>query len=264
MATIPVAKWSPPTTLPEGMKYLKGQQEIGEGGFHHWQIYMVTCNTCRLPRAKLLLCREAYLEPTRSKAAEQYVWKETTAVGGTRFELGVQGRPGKNAVDWIAAYELVKAGRVLDVDPGLQIRHMGSLLKIQALYSKPEFRMNLDVNVYWGPTGTGKSHSAWTEAQAFGDVYIKQPSTKWWDGYSGEENVIIDEFCGEIGITHLLRWLDKYPCSVEVKGSQVALRAKRFWICSNIEPRLWYTCPMAQQEALTRRLLNVVNKTESV
>ena len=55
----------------------------------------------------------------------------------------------------------------------------------------------------------------------------KDPRTKFWDGYRNQENVVIDEFRGAIDIAHILRWFDRYPVIVEVKGSSVVLSAKK-------------------------------------
>ena len=86
-------------------------------------------------------------------------------------------------------------------------------------------------------------------------MYIKDPNSKWWDGYNGQELVIIDEFSGVINVTHLLRWLDRYPCRVEVKGASKVLRATKFWITSNIDPRNWYAeITPEQKNALMRRM----------
>lgn len=68
-------------------------------------------------------------------------------------------------------------------------------------------------------------------------------------------NVVIDEFRGDIDIAHMLRWLDRYPVLVEIKGSSVVLVAETIWITSNIHPAHWY--PAIDQEtrdALLRRL----------
>lgn len=48
-----------------------------------------------------------------------------------------------------------------------------------------------DVRGIWiyGPPGTGKTHRARTR---YGKVYLK-PQNKWWDGYQGEETVVIDD-----------------------------------------------------------------------
>jgi hypothetical protein len=107
--------------------------------------------------------------------------------------------------------------------------------------------------VYWGHTGTGKSRRAWDEAGI--GAYPKDPRSKFWDGYRNHEHVVIDEFRGGIDISHILRWFDRYPVVVEVKGSSVVLSATHIWITSNIDPRQWY--PELDEEtlaALLRRL----------
>jgi len=72
----------------------------------------------------------------------------------------------------------------------------------------------------------------------------------------GQTKVIIDEFDGQIGITHLLRWMDKYPCSVEVKGGTLPLMATDFWITSNKPLEQWYPDASTNQvEALKRRVI---------
>lgn len=85
--TIPFASWSVPETLPDKIKYLKGQQEIGESGYHHWQL-LCCSEKMRLNALKALFCTQAHIELTRSEAADQYVWKEDTRVEGSQFELG--------------------------------------------------------------------------------------------------------------------------------------------------------------------------------
>jgi len=115
-----------------------------------------------------------------------------------------------------------------------------------------------EVYVFWGRTGTGKSKRAWEEASL--SAYPKSPTSIWWCGYQGHENVVIDEFRGQINISHVLRWLDRYPVIVEVKGSSVVLQAKRIWITSNISPDDWY--PDLDEEtrlALRRRFKNVIH-----
>lgn len=116
-------------------------------------------------------------------------------------------------------------------------------------------------NVYWGPTGTGKTRTAWEEAGL--DSFPKDPNTKWWDGYRGQRNVIIDEFRGSISISHMLRWLDCYPVSVEPKGGGTPLAACKFWITSNLPPEKWY--PDLDEDtfkALRRRFTKVVHFSE--
>lgn len=86
--TIPIEHWDVPEVLPAELKYLKGQQEIGESGFVHWQLLAACQTKMRLNAFKRLFCDKAHCELTRSKAADDYVWKDDTAIPGTRFELG--------------------------------------------------------------------------------------------------------------------------------------------------------------------------------
>lgn len=110
-----------------------------------------------------------------------------------------------------------------------------------------------EVFVFWGPTGVGKSRRVW-ELAGIG-AYPKDPNTKFWDGYRDHQSVVIDEFRGRVDISHLLRWFDRYPVLVEIKGSATPLLAQRIYVTSNLDPRVWYPdLDEATQAALMRRL----------
>lgn len=53
---------------------------------------------------------------------------------------------------------------------------------------------------HWGVTGTGKTRGV---RERFPDAYLKS-NTKWWDGYNGEDQVILDEMTpNTIGSWHI-------------------------------------------------------------
>jgi len=251
MVTIPWEGYTP--YRPPSVAYIKGQLERGsEGeGYLHWQLFVHFSGQQRLSHLRKVF-GNAHAEPTRSEAAEDYVWKEETRVEGTQFELG--NRPFKRncSADWAVILNDAKSGNFDGIPPDVLIRYYGNLKRIAVENAKP-VGIEKSCWVFWGKTGTGKSHRAWEEGTI--DAYPKDPNSKFWDGYRGQENVVIDEFRGTIGISHILRWLDKYPCIVEVKGSSVVLKAKNFWITSNLSPKMWY--PDLDEEtfnALMRRL----------
>jgi len=256
MLTLPFHLFTP--YLPPSCSYIRGQMEIGESGYQHWQVVVYMIKACRMTGVKKVFGEECHVEITRSEAANDYVFKDETAVVGTRFELGSKPRNRSESKDWDAIKNEAKNGMLDNIPSDVYIRCYHSLKRIACDHMAPEAIVR-EVFVYWGPTGTGKSRRAWEEAGM--SAFPKDPRTKFWDGYNGHENVVIDEFRGGIDIAHLLRWFDRYPVIVEVKGNSVVLKARKIWITSNLEPYFWYPeVDQATREALMRRL-TIINIT---
>lgn len=228
-------------------------------GYLHWQILVVFKRKLRLGGVKAIFGRTCHAEPSRSEAATEYVWKEHTRISNTQFELGKKPFRRSESTDWDAIKRDAKRGRLDDIPGDIFVRNYGNLKKIAVDHCEP-VAIERSVKVYWGPTGVGKSHRAWAEAGI--DAYPKDPRSKYWDGYRDQRHVVIDEFRGDIDIAHVLRWFDKYPVIVEVKGSSVVFKAERIWITSNLDPESWYpTLDPLTRDALLRRL-EIVNVTE--
>lgn len=251
LLTIPHEHFLP--YLPNGVCYIRGQLERGnQQGFLHWQVLAVFSGQQRLAALKRVFGDAAHAEPSRSDAADAYVWKEETRVDGTQFELGAKPFKRNCPDDWDAVKRLAKEGRLDELPAAIFVQHYRSLRTIAADFSTPVERVRR-VTVYWGATGVGKSRRAWDEAGM--EAYPKDPNTKFWDGYRGHKAVVMDEFRGRIDVSHLLRWCDRYPVLVEIKGSATVFLAERIWITSNLDPRDWY--PDLDEEtknALLRRL----------
>jgi len=233
--------------------WVRGQREIGEGGYEHWQFIVAFKKKQSLSSAKLALgMPSVHLELTRSSAAADYVWKEETRVDGTQFEYGAKPIDRKAKEDWDAIWELAKKNDLLAIPSQIRVSSYRTLRTIAADYASPT-PMVRTCKVFWGATGSGKSRRAWEEGGF--DSYCKDPRTKFWCGYQGETNVVIDEFRGGIDISHLLRWLDRYPVRVEIKGGSVCLKALNVWITSNLDPVDWYPeADVETKSALLRRL----------
>ena len=82
-----------------------------------------------------------------------------------------------------------------------------------------------------GPPGSGKTHSVHTTES---DLYVKAQN-KWWDGYTGQKAVLIDDFDqqGECLAHHMKIWSDKWPAQGEIKGGHVPLTYDRLIVTSN-------------------------------
>jgi hypothetical protein len=251
LLTIPHNDFTP--FLHSGVQYIRGQLELGsDTGYLHWQILVVLKSQQRLSAIKTLYGTSCHAEPSRSEAADDYVWKDETAVEGTRFELGSRKLKRNDPTDWTIVRDSARRGELDSLPPDVYVRHYRTLKAIAVDHCQP-CAIERKVHVYWGRTGTGKSRRAWDESGL--ESFPKDPRSKFWDGYRSHRNVVIDEFRGDIDISHVLRWFDRYPVIVEVKGSSVVLKAEEIWITSNLDPRLWYPNLDPQTlEALLRRM----------
>lgn len=83
----------------------------------------------------------------------------------------------------------------------------------------------------WGEPRTGKTRYAWDN---YPDLFVKDLN-KWWDGYHGQEVVLLDDWDPkqEILVQKLKIWADRYPFRAETKGSSMMIRPKMIIVTSN-------------------------------
>lgn len=165
--------------------------------------------------------------------------------------------------DLTALSSAIQAGK--GIGAMLDEELIGSLQQLQFAekilkYKEPKRSWVPEVWVLWGPPGSGKTRRA---HEILGDnLYVKRGSSgKWWEGYDGHENVLLDEFRGsDMPLTELLGILDRYEYRTECKGGSRQLLAKKIAITSPFHPREWYAHakgePLAQ---LQRRITFIEN-----
>lgn len=119
----------------------------------------------------------------------------------------------QNKERWADALAAARAGEIDNIEPGIQIKHYGTLNRIaqdaRADIALPTLDWTSPPNLWiWGPTGTGKSTKA---RSMLTEPYLKM-CNKWWDQYQNEEDVLIED----LGRTHdylgdhLKIWADRY------------------------------------------------------
>lgn len=122
------------------------------------------------------------------------------------------------------------------VDTGeICLLQLKSLIENKRLYKMLEdVPKVIERKCYWiyGEPRVGKSYCV---RMAF-DVYEK-PMNKWWDGYAGEDVVLIDDFDkhGECLGHYMKIWADNYRFNAEVKGSTIVPTYKKLIVTSNYE-----------------------------
>lgn len=238
---------SNPESLPDvqnpAVRYCVFQEEIGENGTPHLQGYIEMSRSMRLTWLKTNLpgFETAHLEPrmgTREQA-RAYCMKPETRIGEV-FESGDWESGGQGTrVDIAALKELVDKGAtdeaIWDAMPLMYLKYNRAIKDAKRLKTKCR-DWKTEVIVLIGKPRLGKSKYCLDNAPK---AYWKQRS-QWWDGYEGQEDVVIDDYYAWLPWDTLMRILDRYPLLVETKGGQSNFVAKRVFITSNKAPADWY------------------------
>lgn len=245
------------------VEYACWQRERGENGTEHLQGYVIFDSKQRLTALKKVE-RTAHWEARKGNHAQakEYCTKSDTRIDGP-WEMGdepVEKEQGKRN-------DLLSLKRKLDTGATeADIANDETLFPVWARYYKVVARYQMltgkqrnwpvFTQVIWGAPGLGKTRKALHLA---GDAayWLPRPAgqTSWFDGYIGQEVIVIDEFYGWLPLDLLCRVLDRYPFQVETKGGSAPLRVKKVIITSNVAPAMWYPkVPAERLGALYRRL----------
>jgi len=249
---------------PELVRYaVLGREQCPETGRWHLQGYLECAQTKArtLGGMKLLLeddtlhCEQVTIS---RQGARDYCRKDGTFVEfGSWLEGGQGTRSDLNDVAEMVLEGWNETDIAREAGPQM-IRYSKGIARMRQLIQKPRKRPEIKVSVLWGSSGTGKTRTAIEMAEAEGKPYFKHTCEKdWFDGYDGEEIVIIDDFNSEISYPLLLQMLDRHACTVPVKGARVAWQATKIYITSNRHPREWYPSEHYNKGQLKRRLHDI-------
>lgn len=124
---------------------------------------------------------------------------------------------------------------------------VGHVIGLKKPPPKPTAYQRKEVFVCFGNTQTGKSMWARSTIEKRGWAMHLQDCTmaEWWDGYEGQEAILLDEFRGgHMKLKLLLRLLDGYPLKVQIKGNSRLIdhRTRAVFITTNKHPLEWYKC----------------------
>lgn len=248
--------------------YLIFQEERGDNGTPHFQGYCELHRRTRFAKVKAVI-PSAHIEPRRGSQsqAKDYASKQETRVSGPyEYGLFTPQHPGHRSD--IASYrDAILSGKrkreLLDEFPEQFARFPRFLESVRSVLNNDR-RLDLRVELYWGPPGTGKTRKAFDENP---DSFIIPVSDNlWFDGYDGQDCLILDDFTGWMKLDHLLRILDIYPVQIPVKGGFTFLTSKKIILTSNKPMRDWYDFTKhgeVKYAALRRRFHSVLKFTHN-
>ena len=134
---------------------------------------------------------------------------------------------------------------------------MGDLVSARDRYRQEGKLRDVQVRVIYGDTGTGKTSAVLKGLQSLGSVcrVTHWGSAGTFDGYDGQDSLVLDEFAGQPPIEALLTWLDVYPVTLPARYRARQAMLVRVALVANTAPWDWYPwAPKAQRAALARRL----------
>lgn len=108
----------------------------------------------------------------------------------------------------------------------------------------------------YGHSGAGKSRRARDENP---DFFWKNHN-KWWDGYNGEDVVLIDDLSKARSDTmsfHLKIWGDRYPFIAETKGGSMKIRPKKIVVTSQYTIKQLFGNDGELEAAIRRRFTEI-------
>lgn len=230
--------------------------EIGQEGTFHTHIYVCFENPKSFSTMKNKF-PEAHLEMAKgtSQQNRDYVFKEgkwldtekgTTNLKETHEEYGTMPieKQGKRT-DLSQLYEMIKDGysnyQILEDNPKYMM-HIDKIEKARKTYQEELYKnkwRDLEVTYIWGVSGAGKTRGV-KEQYGYSNVYTVTDYAHPFDGYSGQDVILFEEFRSNIRIGDMLQYLDGYPIELPCRYANKVACFTKVYFCTNIDLREQY------------------------
>ncbi len=234
------------------VKYLIYGKEIGEGGTEHLQGYAELSKQQSLKQVKKLLSSRIHVEKRKgsAKQAITYCQKDDK----TPYIYGVSKNQGKRT-DLAEIRELVKKGTkltvIIDNIENLNYQNIKGAQLLKSIYSVKRKEKPIIIWLY-GSTGIGKTRYVY---DTYADIYTSG-NGKWFDGYEQNNVILVDDYrCDYMKFHTLLRFIDRYPFTRELKGSTIHINSKFIIFTSPKNPlEMWEHRTAEDIKQLIRRI----------
>lgn len=267
-----------------GKNYIRGVWQLEKAPTTnrlHVQGYLVTTKKVRFEQLKKMMkMPHLHVQKARGSDAEctKYCTKEDTRhvfEDGTYYQVQF-GAPqlGKAGTSEEAnAFQAAKEGKsmayIAEKYTGAFARRYKGIQAIRATLRPPRKEGDkIDGLFIFGPTGAGKTTYAhkladrWIAEGKYNGKFMQQPKGNWFDGYDGEQIMILNEMTGDreydISFPTLLGMFDPYKMEVPYKGGFINLHVKVFIITTNVHMDQFYICKYNQGQLARRMSLGIL------
>jgi len=231
--------------ISKGCSYAVSGFETGDSGTDHLQGYLYVGRDLQKTFAQIkeMIGMAAHITALIStpRAAAQYCKKDK--IFAERGEIPVKGKR-TDIDDVVDALEDGASSREIAQKYPAQYIKYGRGIEQLLTKRSPAYTDQRKVWWFYGPTGSGKSHTAQLQMEKLSGgkpIYFRKGSSKWWNNYEEEEFVIIDDISlrdsnGGMTFAELLHITDKYGHTVETKGGFRQLKARFIIITCDVHP----------------------------
>jgi len=234
-----------------------GFEKAPTTGTPHIQGYVEWLSSKRFNTAHKLL-PGGHWEAAKGTAEQNYIY---CSKSGNFWEQGERKEQGKRNDLEAMANSIIENKKIelslIEEYPTQFIRYHRGLEKLAGLYLTPRTEKPT-ILWRWGLTGVGKTRFVY-DKHGIANVYVKD-STKWWDGYTQQKVILIDDFDGSWPYRDLLRLLDRYPYQGQIKGGYVHINSPHIYFTCEFPPdEFWKNTELAQ---ILRRVADVAEVSE--
>lgn len=245
--------------IDSGAIYAVGQLERGEQGTLHLQAAVVYKHPRSSDAVRIVhqgMCPGCHVEPARNmENIIRYVQKAESRVDGP-WESGENPVVGAgHRSDLLYIREMAAAGKtpfeISEEYPSApdRARHLVScsnkyFFRNQAYATYKKFisgELKKKVRYYYGPTRGGKTRRVLAKyVDNLDDLFIlrRTGKTTWFDGYSGQKAILLDDYLGWLSADVFLALTDIYPLHVQIKGDFTYVNFETVYITSNLHPTM--------------------------
>lgn len=253
---------------PDVEYFICQTEKAPDTGTLHVQGYVVFKRRKRMGGVKKYLgLTTAHLTVPKGSAADnkKYCSKEESRVDGWSTEYGdMPVNVGQGSRSDIMAVRDAMMGGASYRDIALEhfpvwIKYRAGIAEFLGMINGYELR---ELNITWiyGPPGCGKSRYAYDQCPMAYRPLLSQTGV-WWDGYAGEDTMILDDLTGSCcPLSQLLRWMDQYPVRLSSKGASHPACWHTVFVTSQFSPTEIYGERVSgtRKAALRRRITSVM------